>query len=83
MLKKPIGWLSKASCLRQEASYIRFAQSMIKSRLGEEKRNPTLISYWSLVTGHWSLVTGNQEVRRENLEVSLNAYFSLFSLLVS
>ncbi|WP_198007655.1 hypothetical protein [Dactylococcopsis salina] len=32
---------------------------------------------------YWSLVTGNQEVRRENLEVSLNAYFSLFSLLVS
>ncbi|WP_156800706.1 hypothetical protein [Dactylococcopsis salina] len=36
-----------------------------------------------LMTGHWSLVTENQEVRRENLEVSLNAYFSLFSLLVS
>ncbi|AFZ51364.1 hypothetical protein [Dactylococcopsis salina] len=43
----------------------------------------SFLNDWSLITGHWSLVTGNQEVRRENLEVSLNAYFSLFSLLVS
>ncbi|AFZ50201.1 hypothetical protein [Dactylococcopsis salina] len=41
-----------------------------------------LFSLYSFLND-WSLVTGNQEVRRENLEVSLNAYFSLFSLLVS
>ena len=38
---------------------------MTKSRLGGGKRNPTIISRWSLVIGHWSLVIGKQRTKDE------------------
>ena len=40
-------------------------QQSVKSRLGGGKRNPTIISHWSLVIGHWSLVIGKQRTKDE------------------